>query len=798
MSNKKNNKIVLLDSHAILHRAYHALPDFASSKGEPTGALYGLSTMLLSIIRDFDPDYIFACFDLPKPTYRHEAYDAYKSGRKKTDEELVSQIIKSRELFEAFSIPCFEKEGFEADDLLGTIVGKLKDQDFEIIIASGDMDTLQLVSGDKVKVFTLKKGIKDTIVYSEKEVVERFGFLPKFLPDYKGLRGDPSDNIIGIKGIGEKTAESLIGNFETIEKIYEIFDSNNLDEFKKIGIKDRVLELLRNGREDAEFSKMLATIRRDAPIDFFIPEKTWKQEVLASKIKAFFTEMEFRSLGARIDDIFEKKQIQNDKPTLFSDNKIEEKVEVVDEVLLRKMKIALWLLNSSITNPELVDIYNFTGCNNLDKASEVILNRLKSDDLFFVYENIELPLLPIVDEMEERGVMVDLDMLKNLSKEYKKSLLKIEKEIFDLAGEEFNVASPKQLGEILFGKLGLKVKGQKKTSGGALSTKESELEKLKDEHPVIPLILSFRELAKLLSTYIDTIPKLLDKENRLHAKFLQAGTTTGRMSSESPNLQNIPIKTELGRNIRKAFVAPKNMKLLALDYSQIELRIAAILSMDEKLIEIFKKGEDIHNGVASQIFKVPIDKVDKEMRRKAKVINFGILYGMGINALKANLQSTREEAQEFYDTYFNTFIGLARYIDDVKNEAGKIGYTKTFFGRRRYFEGLKSKLPHIKAASERMAINAPIQGSQADIVKLAMSKIDNFLIQKKLKKSVYLILQIHDELIYEVSEDVSDEIILEIKKIMESVLPSNLKDIVPIIANASTGKNWGELMVLKV
>ncbi len=787
MKKEKKKKLVLIDSHAILHRAYHALPDFSSSRGEPTGALYGLSTMLMGIIKDQDPDYIVACFDLPKPTYRHIAYEGYKSGRKKTDDELVSQIIRSRDIFKAFDIPMYELEGFEADDMLGTIVEKLKGREgLEIVIASGDMDTLQLIEGDRVKVFTLKKGIKDTIIYGEKEVVDRFGFSPEQLIDYKGLRGDPSDNIIGIKGIGEKTATNLIKEFGTIEKMYEALALEQVERFKRAGASPRIIELLRDNEEEARFSKMLATIRRDAPIDFFLPKEEWKVTHQKENVKKLFTELDFRSLGQRLDAVL------NGNASGDEEKKLEEK-ENIDSLEEKKILIALWLLNSSITNPKLSDIYEYSGVRNFEESKKTILKDIEKNGLSRVFEEIEIPIIEIVDQMEVNGIQMEKGELLKLSKKYHEELEILSKRIWKEAGEEFNISSPKQLGEILFVKMGLKVKGQKKTGTGALSTKESELEKFKDLHPIIADILSYRELSKLLGTYIDTLPDLLGADGRLHAKFLQAGTTTGRMSSENPNLQNIPIKTELGRNIRKAFVVPAKKLLLSFDYSQIELRIAAILSGDKSLKEIFQKGEDIHTGVASRIFNVTPENVDKEMRRKAKVINFGILYGMGVTALRQNLGGTREEAQEFYSQYFKSFPGLAEYMENTKNEALQFGYTKTIFGRRRYFEGLKSKLPFIRASAERMAINAPIQGTQSDILKIAMARIDKYLKEKKLEKQVLLLLQIHDELIYEVPEEGVESLAKDIKKIMENILSEKDGAGVPIVVNFCFGKNWGEL-----
>ncbi len=411
--------------------------------------------------------------------------------------------------------------------------------------------------------------------------------------------------------------------------------------------------------------------------------------------------------------------------------------------------------------------------------------------------------------MEKTGFKIDKGELTDLSKKYHKDLSELEKKIWKLAGSEFNINSPKQLGEILFVKLGLKPKNQKKTGSGAMSTKESELEKMREMHPIIDLVIEYREFQKLLSTYIDVIPNLLGKDGRLHAKFLQAGTTTGRLASQEPNLQNIPNESELGRNIRKAFVAEKGNKLLSFDYSQAELRIVAFLAPDKKLLEIFKKGEDVHSVVASEIFNVPLDKVDKEMRRRAKVINFGIMYGMGANALRVNLSRgqtiitkahpayqgsvTREEAQTYLNEYFKKFSGLADYLQRTKEEAKQKGYTETLFGRRRYFEGLKSKEGFIRAMAERMALNAPIQGTQADVIKLAMVKIDEFFKKEKLEDKVRLILQVHDELVFEADEKIAAKIAPKIEKIMETIIPPELSKGVLMKAHSSVGDNWRDM-----
>ncbi len=866
--------MVLLDSHAIIHRAYHALPEFSSSKGVPTGALYGLTTMLLGIIEKFKPEYLVACYDLPQPTHRHIAYEAYKAGRRKTDDALALQLESSRKLFEAFGVPIYDLPGFEADDMLGTIVEqvchtrKKTDPDgsqVKIVIASGDMDTLQLVTGDDVVVYTLKKGIKDIVVYDELAVIDRFGFGPKLLPDYKGLRGDPSDNIIGIAGIGEKTASILINTFGTIEDMYALLDKDAAKfhaKLKDAKITERIAGLLVNGRDDAIFSKTLATIRTDAPIDFKYENAHWEPHL--DKIDELFKELEFRGLAVRVKQLFGKengvasegsavgagessgaeKTVSKKKKKSGDESnedtagtkkiKVEEPERYPDASpgLREKMKVATFLLNSNKTNPTLEDVYIETGEDSADKAYEILIKKISENGLDFVFNNIEVPIIPIIHEMTTDGAMIDIKYLKKLSDEFHKKLNQLEKEIHELAGMEFNVASPKQLGEVIFEKLNLAGAGTgkkiKKTAGGASSTKESELEKLRDSHPIIGKVLEYRELAKLLGTYIDVFPTLADKNDRIHASFSQTGAATGRMSSHNPGLQNVPIKTELGKKVRHAFIAPKGRKLISIDYSQIELRVAAILSGDKNLVEIFKNGTDVHTGVASRVFKVDEKDVTRDMRRQAKVINFGILYGMGVTALRQNLAQggspvSREEAQNFYSEYFNTFNGIASYLEEVKRTAMTLGYTKTMFGRRRYFEGIKSKLPFIRAAAERMAINAPVQGTAtADLIKLAMRYVAEILTEKTDTK---LTLQIHDELVFEAPAASAEKMAEEIKKVMENVLTrafeeykklgaeyivansindggdtnsrqyefeKHLKE-VPILVSVGVGDNWGEI-----
>lgn len=801
-------KMVLVDSHALIHRAYHALPDFATATGEPTGALYGLSTMLLKLVSEFNPDYIISCYDLAGKTHRHEAFADYKGTRKELEDPLIKQLNTSRDIFDALSIPIYALPGFEADDMLGTIVEKLKkNKDIDIIIASGDMDTLQLVDGEKVKVFTLKKGIKDTILYDEKAVLDRFGFGPELIPDYKGLRGDPSDNIPGIAGIGEKTATILISMFGSLEDMYKTLAKGDAP-FKDAGVTDRMINLLKEGKEEAMFSKMLATIRRDADIDFKIPEKTFKENVDIEKAEAIFKKYEFRTLGLKLKEAIEGHHrtkgktigtLSYDKEEIHAtDDKgydaKEEKVEDIEDAhqISRETAVLVSVVDSMKADPSYEDLLDVANEDDEKKAIEALEKRVKADGLEKVYE-LELALIPVLESMEKIGVKVDKDYLKELSKKYHKALEKIEKEIYGYAEGEFNINSPKQLGEVLFDKLALTAKGMKKTAGGARSTKESELLKLKDSHPIISQVLEYRELAKLLSTYIDSIPDQVDEHGRLHTRFLSIGAATGRIASVDPNLQNIPIKTELGRAIRNAFVAEKGFTFASFDYSQFELRIAAFLSGDEKLIDIFKKGIDVHSAVSSQVFRVPLAEVTADMRRKAKVINFGILYGMGVTALRANLGGTKEEAETFLKEYFNTYPVLADFMEKVRVITKEKGYTTTLFGRRRYFPEIKSHLPFMRASAERMAVNAPIQGTQADLLKVAMVRVFEYIKKEKLEEKVRLMLTVHDELDFEIHDSVNEKVIVDIKKIMEAVLTLEESKGVPIVANGKSGRSWGEL-----
>jgi DNA polymerase-1 len=778
----KVKKIVLLDSHAIIHRAYHALPSFANSEGVPTGALYGLLSMIIRIIEELKPDYIVAAYDLPKPTFRHHAYEQYKAGRVAADEALITQLKSSREVFAALGIPILDAEGFEADDVIGTLVGKLKGiENLSIIIASGDMDTLQLVEGKKVQVFTLKKGVTDTILYDEAAVEARYGFKPLQLIDYKGLRGDPSDNIIGVPGIGEKTATNILQQFHSVEGLYKALEKDPTSG-KKAGLTDRIVNILLEHKDDAFFSKTLATIRFDAPIEYTIPDQTFAERVNEEAVLALIAKYEFSSLTARAKRVFHFETVAPQ--------------EDIDPILLRKASVGLWVLSSEQTNPSYDVILERTRKKTLAEAFEVIKEELKRRELLPLFEKIEEPLIPIITEMEQYGIMIDQDYFRTLQTRMKEQLAGIEASISKETGVTINLNSPKQLSELLFTTLGLAPKGKRKASG-AFTTNAEQLEELRDAHPIIPLILEYREVQKLLTTYVEALLGHVKEDGRVHATFLQHGTTTGRFSSTTPNLQNIPIKGTSGKEIRHGFVAGPGNVYIGSDYSQIELRVLAMLSGDEQLIETFRKGEDIHMSVASAMFNVPFKEVTNDMRRKAKVINFGILYGMGITALQKNLGTTRAEAQTFYNAYFAAFPKIHDYLESTKAYAKTNGYTETLFGRRRYFPGINAGAPFLRAMAERMATNAPIQGTNADIVKIAIELIDQDLQAAGLIDQVHLILQIHDELVYEVAEDVQEKAEGIIKEAMNSVferspIPTSAPA-VPLAVSIGIGKRLDDL-----
>ena len=533
---QKQKRLVVLDSHAIIHRAYHALPDFTSSKGEPTGALYGLTTMLLKSIQDLKPDYIVATRDRAEKTHRHEVYEDYKATRVKTEDALVEQLIKSEEVFNAFGIPVYDAAGYEADDVVGTIAKDVsKQNNIETIVVTGDMDLLQLIT-DKVHVYRLLTGITNMKFYDADAVRERFGFGPEYVPDLKGIMGDASDNIKGVPGVGEGSAMKLIQTFGGIDDIYKALKKEGVEPVaKKAGIQKRYAQLMADNEKAARFSKELATISCDAPIRFTLPKERWGLADHAKSIMAFCDAFEFRSIKERIAGLVGEESGAVISPETGAE---------VDPDALEETSIALWLLRSDTTSPSLDDILNYANTSDFETARTKIFSELhKTGRLQEVFDTIEKPLIPVVRAMNETGIFLDTKYLASLAREYNKELAAIAARIYKVAGHEFNINSPKQLGEVLFDELNISSGAkQKKTATGARTTREDELQKMADGNPIVADVLSYRELQKLLGTYIEKMPALVAKDGRLHAQFLQSGTVTGRMGCENPNLQNIPIK----------------------------------------------------------------------------------------------------------------------------------------------------------------------------------------------------------------------------------------------------------------
>ena len=669
---KFNNLFLIIDAYALIHRSYHALPESLSSRsGESVNAVYGFSSILLKALKDFMPRYIAAAFDLEDKTFRALEFNEYKANREKAPDSLYKQVPRVMQVLEAFNIPILSYPGFEGDDIIGTLVFIVENNnpDTDILIATGDLDTLQLVS-DKTKVYTMKRGVNDTIMYDTDAVEERFEFSPPYLPEYKGLRGDPSDNIPGIKGVGEKTAQKLISRHKTLEVLFEFLKKGERGDLSE-NMAKKILE----GEEEALFSRMLATIRTDAPIKFNLRDAEWAsfdhREVLA-----VFQDLNFRGLSERLLDI-----IGLESPLFGEKTREEEMLSALDDA--RRANIL-------------------------------------SEEVY----KLEKDIIPVILKMERHGVLLDEKKLEYVKKEIKTRLKGVEKDIYKEAGREFNINSPSQLSEVLFSELEIDTKGIKKTPTKNLSTAAPQLEKIIDKHPIIEKILYQRELQKMLSTYIDPLPEHKEKDGRIHSKFHSLGTSTGRMSSSNPNMQNIPIKGNWASSIRSAFVAKENNLFLSCDYSQMELRIIAHLADDKNMKDAFIKGEDIHASTASLVFGVSIDNVSSTMRSRAKELNFGIIYGIGSRSFARSAGISVAEAQDFIDRYLSIFSGVAFYMEKTKEDAEKRGYVETIYGRKRFLPDIYSNNPMIKSFAQRAAINMPVQGSAADIVKMAMLEAD--------------------------------------------------------------------------
>ena len=922
---KISPKFIIIDGNALIHRSFHAIPPTLRTKdGRLVNAVYGFTSFILRAFLELRPEFVVLTLDRAVPTFRHKEYSEYKATRTKAPDELYEQIPIVKEVAKVLDIPIFEKDGFEADDLIGTLAKEAKTAtDWHSIIITGDMDTLQLI--DKhTSVYTMSRGFSNSVLYGPDEVKARYGISPNQIVDYKALRGDTSDNIPGVKGIGDKGAVELLQNFKTLDGVYKAAEKDS----KKI--KKRTKELLIADKEKAYLSQNLATIDCEVPIkinwdlfrlDSFNEEKAIK----------LFQELEFRSLLNKLKQVKNLHQsLTNKKVDKCQRNKSQKKYHLISTekgfaTFLKNLKkqpafavdtetdglnpLSAKLLGLSFCwknneayylhldahTPQNNDLFNYqqdaltehawlqqlkniledekikkyghnlkfdwrvlknngvilrgiefdtliasyllhpeTRKHDLDSVSlrelqwekistedligkgknllsfaqvpvekmtqysgedvdcvwqlqSLLLSQLKKQKLDKLFFELEMPLLTVLAKMEERGINLDPKPLKVLSKKLEKRLNEISKKTYKLASTEFNLNSPKQLQVVLFETLELDKQGLKKTKTG-ISTADDELKKLRDQHEIIPLIQEYRELSKIQNTYVLALPELINKKDgRIHSNFNQSVAATGRLSSNNPNLQNIPTRSQEGREIRKAFTATKGYKLLSLDYSQIELRLAAHISQDKKMMAAFKNKEDIHTATAASINNVTLEEVSKKMRYEAKAINFGILYGQGPHGLSQGAGISYTEARDFINRYLEVYPGIKKMMAKFIVDAEKHAYAETLFKRRRPLPELNSEITMVRKAAERMAINMPIQGTAADMIKQAMLNIDDFLQGKE--KEIQLLIQVHDELIFEVKADKLNEYKEILKKLMTEALPLSI----PVIVAASWGDNWADL-----
>ena len=835
------NKILLLDSNSLMYRAYHALPNLKSTKGLYTGAIYGFLSILLKIIKEQNPTHIAAAFDLHGPTFRHEMYKEYKATRKPMDEELRQQVEPLKELITAMGIKIVSMQGYEGDDILGTLSKRFDD---DCVIVTGDRDSFQLVS-PTTKVFWTKKGVSDIEVYDVDRLLQD-GFTVQQFIDYKALRGDTSDNVPGIPGVGEKTAKQLLEQFGSLENILANADK----------IPGKLGQNVANNKELALLSKELVTINCNVPVECTLDDIAFTP-VYSSAVKQKLAEFEITSLANRMtfDDTKEDaipvaKHVEKNVVSLTSedeivdavkgdriaivigknlsfavDEKTEYTVSCVEDLFsegigfdqaLETLKhlakdrelvcydyknmskeygfsqekffdvmIAAHLARGSapIKNIEQVlgaDGYEI-GAVELLAESENLRTQLAQQGLNELFFDVEQPLCVVLRNMEERGVRVSTDVLKALEAKYGAIIQRLTDEIFAITGEPFNIASPKQLGEVLFDKLGLP-HGKKTKTGYSVS--EDVLSNLADKHPIVNLVLEYRHYAKLQSTYVVGLQPLVNR-GRIHTEFNQCITQTGRLSSTNPNLQNIPARSDEAKDIKSAFIASDGCVLVSADYSQIELRLLAHMSGDEQLIEAFNHDDDIHAITASQILGIPVSEVTPAQRRDAKAVNFGIIYGISGFGLAENLSIPQYKAREFIQNYFVMHPKVREFMDGCIADARERGYSLTMTGRRRNLSDINASNYMVRSAAERMAMNTPLQGSAADIIKIAMINVENRLKGMKSK----MILQIHDELIIDAAKDEEEEV----KKILSYEMENAVRLSVPLVAEAKVAENWGEL-----
>lgn len=912
----KRKKLVIFDGHALVHRGYHAIPYLTNKEGTPTNAVYGFTMMMLLALREIKPDYVAVAWDAPGKTFRHEQYKEYKGTRKEADQELYAQLPVTKDVIEAFNIPLLEQPGFEADDIIGSLA-KQHEKHVDVVIVTGDMDELQLVS-EHTTVYTMRKGFTDTVEYDASAVKAKYGVTPEEFIVFKALKGDTSDNIPGVSGVGDKTATDLVSKYHSLDNIYK-----NLDE-----LSPAVAKKMTAGKDSAYLSEDLATIKTDMKLKFDLKDAVI-HEYDRKKVYDLFHKLGFKSLLAKLpaekttdseqteafsedseqksaikynhahlksakyhlvttieelkklaNELKKQKVIAFDTETDSTDEveanlvgasfsfkvgeayyvpiRHDEKTEIgydefyeiigpiledskigkvghnikYDYVVMHSFEnlrvgpvvfdtmVAAFLINPlgraqslsqlayselGISMIEIEELLGKKGKNQLtfDKVPIKQAAQYAAEDAditFRLYQKLkpelegigkldelakqmEWPLIEVLGDMEYEGIELDSGFLQKLAKQYDERIEQLQKSIWKLAGSEFNISSPAQLQKVLFEKLKIDTAGLKKTKTG-ISTAASELEKLRGKHEIVDMMFEYRELTKLKSTYVDALPKLVKPDERIHTSFNQTIAQTGRLSSTNPNLQNIPVRTETGKEIRKAFVAGKDRVLVSADYSQIELRLAAALADDKPMIEAFKSGADIHTLTAAEMFNIKPEKVTKDQRYAAKTINFGVLYGMNPHGLSVATGFDYDKAREFIDRYFSLRKGVSEYIARVKKMAHDDGYTETIFGRRRPCPDVRSSNFAIRAAAERAAVNMPLQGTAADMMKLAMINI-----HKKLPQNAHLLLQIHDELIVECDKSSAGAVEKIMKQEMENVYKFN----VPIEVEVRQGSSWGEL-----
>ena len=842
-------RLIMIDGNNLLFRSYYATAYsgnfMKNSKNFPTNAIYGLVNMINKILEEEKPNYVIVAFDRGK-TFRHEKYENYKGGRIETPDELKKQFPIAKDVISAMGLKWYDIDNYEADDIIGTFSTYCDREDIKGTIISSDKDLLQLINED-VDVKLLKSG-GESIRYNEETFEKDYGIKPINIIDLKALMGDSSDNIPGVKGIGEKGALKLLQEYKTLDGIYE-----NIDE-----IKGKTKEKLENDKSNAYFSYELATIYKEVPLEINLDD-TYYNGPDVDKLNSIYSELEFYSLlkdnvkkeiefnyqvvdnipdldkcsiyleskdfnyfktkpvGAGLYDgnnayyisfenliknkeIFDKICITYDLKRLYVSLK-REGIELenapfdtmVASYLLEyntKDDIAVLANNFGYNIPLIHEVYSKDGdiskvaalkAKFLYETKEKFLSELKNKELINLYENIELPLTKVLGRMEYNGIYVSRDVLENMGKEINDKMNLVSNNIYNLVGHEFNINSPKQLGEVLFDELGL---SHVKKNQSGYSTANDVLTKLKGTHPVIDEIIEYRMLAKLYSTYIEGLINTISPDGKIHTIYSQVTARTGRLSSLEPNIQNIPVRYEYGKMIRKAFLPSDNAVILSSDYSQIELRILSSIAHIDSMIEAFKHGIDIHTKTAADIFKVNIDEVNKDMRRIAKAVNFGIIYGISGYGLAENVGISPKEAKEFIDNYLNTYPGIKEYMDNMKKEAYENGFVKTLFGRIRNVNELKNTNYMIRQQGERIALNTPIQGTSADIIKKAMIEIDRELINRNLKTK--MIIQVHDELIFDVP---NDEIEI-VKKMVTELMENTCKLEVPLRVEIDYGDNW--------